>query len=207
MEPLVIAGQGHFFTGLQTHAGPAGTSVYGTHVQWQAPPSVLNNLVLVHGGGGQALDMLTTPDGRPGGRRCSCGTGSRSTRLTGRGSGGRHTIRTSTGRTGRRRRTRDSWPRSRGRRRRGCPSTPSGRAAGTATTPALATFLAWQEPFPGSLVRANEDMRCRGDRAKPRRPGDSRQRARDDAGEEQRGDRRRNHRLDHQAHVTGETLE
>ena len=32
-EPLVIADQGHFFTGLQTVTGPAGTSVYGTHVE------------------------------------------------------------------------------------------------------------------------------------------------------------------------------
>jgi hypothetical protein len=66
MDPLVIAGQGHFFTGIREHTGPAGTSVYGTHVQWQSPPSVRDNLVLVHGGGGQALDMLSTPDGRPG---------------------------------------------------------------------------------------------------------------------------------------------
>ena len=66
MEPLVIADQGHFFTGLQTVTGPAGTSVYGTHVEYQTPADVRDNLVLVHGGGGQALDMLTTPDGRPG---------------------------------------------------------------------------------------------------------------------------------------------
>src|SRR3984957_6832917 len=66
MQPIVIADQGHFFTGLQTVTGPAGTSVYGTHVQFQSPESVREKLVLVHGGGGQALDMLTTPDGRPG---------------------------------------------------------------------------------------------------------------------------------------------
>ena len=79
MEPLVIADQGHFFTGLQTVGTSAGTSVYGTHVQYQVPEPVRDsadpggrppeppaNLVLVHGGGGQALDMLTTADGRPG---------------------------------------------------------------------------------------------------------------------------------------------
>jgi len=66
VDPLVLTDQGHFFTGLQTHPGPAGTSVYGTHVEYQTPESVRDNLVLVHGGGGQALDMLTTPDGRPG---------------------------------------------------------------------------------------------------------------------------------------------
>jgi hypothetical protein len=45
MEPLVIAGQGHFFTGIRSRTGAAGTSVYGTHVQWQAPPSVRDNLI------------------------------------------------------------------------------------------------------------------------------------------------------------------
>ena len=53
-------------TGLRTVTGPAGTSVYGTHVEYQAPVTPRDNLVLVHGGGGQALDMLATPDGRPG---------------------------------------------------------------------------------------------------------------------------------------------
>jgi pimeloyl-ACP methyl ester carboxylesterase len=66
VEPIVVTDQGHFFTGMRTHTGPAGTSVYGTHVEYQTPRSVRNNLVLVHGGGGQALDMLTTADGRPG---------------------------------------------------------------------------------------------------------------------------------------------
>jgi len=66
VEPIVITDQGHFFTGMRTRTGAAGTSVYGTHVQYQTPRSVRNNLVLVHGGGGQALDMLTTADGRPG---------------------------------------------------------------------------------------------------------------------------------------------
>jgi pimeloyl-ACP methyl ester carboxylesterase len=66
MEPLTIADQGHFFTGPQTVTGPAGTSVHGTHVEYQTPADVRDELVLRHGGGGQALDMLTTPDGRPG---------------------------------------------------------------------------------------------------------------------------------------------
>src|SRR5690242_18402804 len=66
MDPLVIADQGHFFTGLREHTGTAGTSVYGTHVQYQSPPSVRDNLGPVHGGGGQAVDMRPTPDGRPG---------------------------------------------------------------------------------------------------------------------------------------------
>lgn len=66
--PLVIADQGHFFTGLREHAGRHGTAVTGTHVQYQVPMPVRhkNSLVLVHGGGGQGLDYLATPDGRPG---------------------------------------------------------------------------------------------------------------------------------------------
>ena len=71
MEPLLIADQGHFFTGLRTVTGPGGMSVYGTHVEYQAPAAARDNLVLVHGGGGQALDILpgrrtsiTPPSGR-----------------------------------------------------------------------------------------------------------------------------------------------
>jgi len=64
-EPLVIAGQGHLFTGLRHGSGDA---VSGMHVQYQIPASVRYpySLVLVHGGGGQGLDYLATPDGRPG---------------------------------------------------------------------------------------------------------------------------------------------
>jgi pimeloyl-ACP methyl ester carboxylesterase len=67
-QPLVISDQGHFFTGLREHAAPYGIAVTGTHVQYQIPRPVRhkNALVLVHGGGGQGLDYLATPDGRPG---------------------------------------------------------------------------------------------------------------------------------------------
>ena len=43
MSPIVLADQGHFFAGLQTVTGPAGTSVYGTHVQYQSPEVVRDN--------------------------------------------------------------------------------------------------------------------------------------------------------------------
>ncbi len=38
------------------------------YVYWEAPVEVTQPypIVLVHGGGGQGLDFLTTPDGRPG---------------------------------------------------------------------------------------------------------------------------------------------
>jgi pimeloyl-ACP methyl ester carboxylesterase len=64
-EPLVIADQGHFFTGLRHGSGGA---TGGMHVQYQIPALVRDDyaLVLVHGGGGQRLDYLATPDGRPG---------------------------------------------------------------------------------------------------------------------------------------------
>ena len=42
MEPIVLTDQGHFFTGMRTRTGPAGTSVYGTHVEHQTPRSVRN---------------------------------------------------------------------------------------------------------------------------------------------------------------------
>jgi pimeloyl-ACP methyl ester carboxylesterase len=67
-EPLVVAEQGHFFTGLYHHAGPSGTAVSGMHVAYQVPAARKHPypLVMVHGGGGQGLDFLATPDGRPG---------------------------------------------------------------------------------------------------------------------------------------------
>jgi pimeloyl-ACP methyl ester carboxylesterase len=66
---LAIAGQGHFFVGVTRRAGPYGTAIAGQmHVQYQVPAEVRHPypVVMVHGGGGQALDFLGTPDGRPG---------------------------------------------------------------------------------------------------------------------------------------------
>jgi pimeloyl-ACP methyl ester carboxylesterase len=66
-EPLVVAEQGHFFIALTEVEHELGTSVAGTHVQYQIPADVRHDpLILVHGGGGQGLDMLATPDGREG---------------------------------------------------------------------------------------------------------------------------------------------
>lgn len=67
-EPLMIAEQGDFWTGLsrQEHASGtvAGAAMY---VQYQIPVDARPYpIVLVHGGGGQATDYLSTPDGRPG---------------------------------------------------------------------------------------------------------------------------------------------
>jgi pimeloyl-ACP methyl ester carboxylesterase len=68
-EPLVIADQGHFFTGIQRVEKPFGLVPTGQmFVQYQIPADRKHAtpIVMVHGGGGQGLDYLTTPDGRPG---------------------------------------------------------------------------------------------------------------------------------------------
>ena len=160
MSPLVIEDQGHFFTGLQSVTSGAGTSVYGTHVEFQVPPDARDNLVLVHGGGGQALDMLTTPDGRPGWSTIFL-----------RSSFAVYTVdRPGLGRS-------PFHPDVNGPygppaayegfvatfaapSPPGLPPHTQWPGAGDRDDPALATFLAWQEPFISDAVRAHEDMRA-----------------------------------------------
>lgn len=159
-EPLRIATQGHFFTGLRAHQTSSGTSVTGTHVQYQVPDPVRHgNLVLVHGGGGQALDMLTTPDGREGWATLFLRDGFAV-----------YTV------------DRPGFGRSPYHPELWAPvGPPAGYDSFVATfaapappgfpphtqwpgdggrdDPALAQFLAWQEPFPGaSLERMHQDM-------------------------------------------------
>jgi pimeloyl-ACP methyl ester carboxylesterase len=159
MQPLVITDQGHFFTGIQTVRTSAGTSVYGTHVQYQVPETVRDQLVLVHGGGGQALDMLTTADGRPGWATIFLRDGFAV-----------HTVdRPGLGRS-------PYHPDIFGPYAPpasfegfvasfaapsppGLPPHTQWPGSGDAADPALATFLAWQEPFPPDAARAHEDMR------------------------------------------------
>jgi len=67
-EP-VSSRRGFFWICDQTVTLPAGTIPCGPmFVQWEAPEEVSKPypIVLVHGGGGQGLDWLGTPDGRPG---------------------------------------------------------------------------------------------------------------------------------------------
>jgi pimeloyl-ACP methyl ester carboxylesterase len=67
-EP-VTARRGFFWVGAERVDGPFGTVVRAPmYVQWEAPVRERHPypLVLVHGGGGQGLDWLGTPDGRPG---------------------------------------------------------------------------------------------------------------------------------------------
>ncbi|WP_424136620.1 alpha/beta hydrolase [Roseomonas chloroacetimidivorans] len=67
--PLRIAEQGGFWVGVTRTSLPHGTAAAGQmYVQYQLPAERRHALplVLVHGGGGQGTDYLTTPDGRPG---------------------------------------------------------------------------------------------------------------------------------------------
>jgi pimeloyl-ACP methyl ester carboxylesterase len=68
-EPLHLADQGFFYVGVTRSVQPYGTAIAGQmYVQYQVPADLRYPypLVMVHGGGGQGLDYLGTPDGRPG---------------------------------------------------------------------------------------------------------------------------------------------
>jgi pimeloyl-ACP methyl ester carboxylesterase len=159
VEPLSIAAQGHFFTGLREHTGPAGTSVCGMHVGWQSPPSVRANLVLVHGGGGQALDMLATPDGREGWATLFLRDGFAVYTVDRPGMGRSPYHPDIYGPYGPPA-TYDSFVATfAGPSPAGLPPHTQWPGDGTRGDPALAQFLAWQEPFPGSAADAHEAMR------------------------------------------------
>ena len=69
IEPLVIADQGHFWVGVRRRVTDHGTvPMDHMFVQYQIPVDRRHPfpIVMVHGGGGQGLDFLATPDGRPG---------------------------------------------------------------------------------------------------------------------------------------------
>jgi pimeloyl-ACP methyl ester carboxylesterase len=65
-----VSERGSFWVGVSDRVGgPLGTVLRGPmYVEWEAPESASPGppWVLVHGGGGQGTDYLTTPDGRPG---------------------------------------------------------------------------------------------------------------------------------------------
>ena len=66
---LITSRRGFFWIGVDRTEGPGGTVVRGPmYVEWEAPAEVRHPypVVLIHGGGGQGLDWLGTPDGRPG---------------------------------------------------------------------------------------------------------------------------------------------
>jgi pimeloyl-ACP methyl ester carboxylesterase len=68
-EPLTISDQGAFWVGIERVERPFGLVAAGQmFVQYQIPAlrRQRHPLVMVHGGGGQGLDYIATPDGRPG---------------------------------------------------------------------------------------------------------------------------------------------
>ncbi len=160
MDPLVISEQGYFFTGLREHTGPAGTSVYGTHVQYQTPPSVRDNLVLVHGGGGQALDMLCTPDGRPGWATLFLRDGFAVYTVDRPGLGRSPYHPDIYGQPGPPAVYEGFVATFAAPAPPGFPEHTQWPGSGVHGDPALEQFLAWQEPFPSDIVRAHEDMRA-----------------------------------------------
>lgn len=67
--PLVLADQGFFWVGVNRIESPFGLVASGQmYVRYQIPAERRHRypIVMVHGGGGQGLDYLGTPDGRPG---------------------------------------------------------------------------------------------------------------------------------------------
>jgi pimeloyl-ACP methyl ester carboxylesterase len=161
-EPLVIAEQGHFFTGIRRRESPSGESVTGTHVEYQIPASVSHGqLVLVHGGGGQALDMLTTPDGREGWATLFVRDGF-AVYTVDRPGLGRSPYHPALwgGEMGPPAGYAGFVATFAGPAPEGFPPHTQWPGSGDRDDPALETFLAWQEPFGGgSLERAHEDMR------------------------------------------------
>jgi pimeloyl-ACP methyl ester carboxylesterase len=68
-SPLTISEQGAFWVGVGRKPTEAGTAAEAAmYVQYQIPADLRHPLpvVMVHGGGGQGTDYLSTPDGRPG---------------------------------------------------------------------------------------------------------------------------------------------
>jgi pimeloyl-ACP methyl ester carboxylesterase len=79
--PVTTSRRGSFWVGVSDRVdGPLGTVLRGPmYVEWEAPaspePGAGPPWVLVHGGGGQGTDYLTTPDGRLGWSRLLVGQG------------------------------------------------------------------------------------------------------------------------------------
>ena len=67
-HPLTTSRRGFFWVGGRQVTRENATYMSGAmYVEWEAPGrSVANQVVLVHGGGGQGTDWLSCPDGRPG---------------------------------------------------------------------------------------------------------------------------------------------
>jgi pimeloyl-ACP methyl ester carboxylesterase len=160
-QHLLLAGQGHFFTGIRRRDTAFGTSITGTHVGYQVPGVVqYGNLILVHGGGGQALDMLTTPDGREGWATLFLRDGFAVYTVDRPGFGRSPYHPALYAEIGPPAAYGSFVASFAGPAPEGLPAHTQWPGDGSADDPALAQFLAWQEPFPGAgLERMHEDMR------------------------------------------------
>ena len=123
------------------------------------PVEPRDNLVLVHGGGGQALDMLTTPDGRPGGRPSSCATRFAVYTVDRPGLGRSPFHPDVNGPYGPPAAYEGFVATFAATSPPGLPPHTQWPGRGDRDDPALATFLAWQEPFVTDAARAHEEMR------------------------------------------------
>ncbi|MGJ7530572.1 alpha/beta hydrolase [Variovorax sp. GB1P17] len=68
-RPIEIAAEGGIWVGAYRTETPQGTMVNGQiYVEYRIPARLTQPwpIVMIHGGGGQGLDYLMTPDGRPG---------------------------------------------------------------------------------------------------------------------------------------------
>jgi pimeloyl-ACP methyl ester carboxylesterase len=150
-QPLVIAEQGHFFTAVTEVEHELGTSVTGMHVQYQIPADVRHDpLILVHGGGGQGLDMLATPDGREGWATLFLRRGF-PVYVVDRPGMGRSPYHPAI--------YGEQVASFAGPAPAGLPEHTQWPGDGSRADPALAQFLAGQESLPGNLVAAHEAMR------------------------------------------------
>jgi pimeloyl-ACP methyl ester carboxylesterase len=71
-------GRGFFWVGGDLHETVGGTAPFGQmYVEWEKPDGAAREypVVLIHGGGGQGLDYLGTPDDRPGWAQLLVGAG------------------------------------------------------------------------------------------------------------------------------------
>jgi pimeloyl-ACP methyl ester carboxylesterase len=158
--PLVLTEQGHFFTGIREVDTDFGTTVTGTHVGYQLPRGVRAKIVLVHGGGGQALDLLTTPDGREGWATLFLRDGF-AVYTVDRPGMGRSPYHPAVYGPAGPPATYGSFVASfAGRSPEGLPPHTQWPGSGDRDDPALAQFLAGQEAMSGPLTRVHEDMRA-----------------------------------------------
>ena len=115
--------------------------------------------MLVHGGGGQALDMLTTPDGRPGWSTIFLRDGFAVYTVDRPGLGRSPFHPDINGPYGPPAAYEGFVATFAAPSPPGLPPHTQWPGSGDRSDPALATFLAWQEPFVTDAVRAHEDMR------------------------------------------------